>query len=191
LPATRRAPKEFDLVVGRTRCGLGLFAAGPIPKGVRVVEYTGVLITEKQVEKSRSRYLFDVGGEGALDGSHRSNRARYINHSCRPNCESVVRRKRVFIRSIRNIRPGEELTYDYGKDYFDNFINSSCRCLKCMPEISAKPARAIARPMRAKPTKPKAAPKPAPKPAKPGSRPVPRVEPIVATPIQEPRRKAA
>jgi SET domain-containing protein len=126
-----RAPKEFDLVVRRSRCGLGLFTAEPIPRGVRVAEYTGKLITEEQVEKSRSRYLFDVGGDGALDGSARSNRARYINHSCRPNCIAVVRRKRVFIRSLRRILPGEELSYDYGKDYFDNFINGSCKCLKC------------------------------------------------------------
>jgi SET domain-containing protein len=133
LPARKRTPKEFDLVVRRSRCGLGLFTVEPIPKGRRVAEYTGKMISEKQVEKSRSRYLFDVGGEGALDGSPRSNRARYINHSCRPNCETVVRRKRVFILSVRNIRPGEELTYDYGRDYFDNFINGSCKCLKCKP----------------------------------------------------------
>lgn len=137
MPARKRTPKEFNLVVRRSRCGLGLFTAQPIPKGRRVAEYTGRMISEKQVEKSRSRYLFDVGGEGALDGSSRSNRARYINHSCRPNCETVVLGKRVFVRSVRKIRPGEELSYDYGKDYFENFINGSCKCLKCRPEIPA------------------------------------------------------
>jgi SET domain-containing protein len=137
----KSAPQEFDLVVRRSRCGLGLFTAESIPKDVSVAEYTGRMISEKQVEKSRSRYLFDVGGEGALDGSPRSNRARYINHSCRPNCIAVVRKKRVFIRSLRQIRPGEELTYDYGKDYFDNFINSSCVCLKCKPELGMARSR--------------------------------------------------
>lgn len=141
MPPSKRAPKEFELVVRRSRSGLGLFAAEPIPKGKRVVEYTGVLISEKAVDKSRSRYLFDVGTPGALDGSPRSNRARYINHSCRPNCEAQVRKRRVFIRSIRNIRAGEELSYDYGKDYFENFINGSCRCLKCKPLPASKSRR--------------------------------------------------
>jgi SET domain-containing protein len=138
LPASKRTPKDFELVVRRSRCGLGLFTAEPIPKGKLVAEYTGVLISEKAVDKSRSRYLFDVGTDGALDGSPRSNRARYINHSCRPNCEAQVRRRRVFIRSIRNIQAGEELSYDYGKDYFENFINGSCKCLKCKPPPASK-----------------------------------------------------
>jgi len=133
-PVRKPPQPDFVLVVRRSRCGLGLFTEQPIPKSTDVIEYTGVMITEKQVEKSRSRYLFDVGGDGALDGSPRSNRARYVNHSCRPNCEAVVRKKRVFIRAVRNIRAGEEITYDYGKDYFDNFINGSCRCLKCDPD---------------------------------------------------------
>ena len=132
-PVRKPLQSDFTLVVRRSRCGLGLFTLQPISKGTMVIEYTGVMITEKQVEKSRSRYLFDVGGDGALDGSPRSNRARYINHSCRPNCEAEVRKKRVYIRALRNIRPGEELSYDYGKDYFENFIRGSCRCLKCDP----------------------------------------------------------
>ena len=133
-PVRRPSPTDFALFVRRSRCGLGLFTQQPIPKGTNVIEYTGILITEKAVKRSRSRYLFDVGGDGALDGSSRSNRARYINHSCRPNCESVVRGKRVFIRARRNIRAGEELSYDYGKEYFKNFISDACRCLKCDPD---------------------------------------------------------
>ena len=132
MAPVRKPPQpDFVLVVRRSRCGLGLFTEQPIPKSTDVIEYTGVMITEKQVEKSRSRYLFDVGGDGALDGSPRSNRARYVNHSCRPNCEAVVRKKRVFIRAVRNIRAGEEITYDYGREYVKLFFENGCQCVAC------------------------------------------------------------
>lgn len=142
LPTRARTVGEFELVVKRASAGLGLFAAEPIPKGARVIEYVGNLLTHEEYEKSRSVYLFDIGPRGALDGSPRWNLARYINHSCKPNCAPKVSRRRVFIHSIRAIKPGEELTYDYGADYFDEYIGARCRCVGCRPSTrrGAKPA---------------------------------------------------
>ena len=126
-----RSSSPFKLVVKRASAGLGLFAVEPIPKGVRVIEYVGNLLSEEQYQASRSSYLFDIGPKVTLDGSPRWNRARYVNHSCRPNCTTKTRKLRVFIHSIRAIKAGEELTYDYGLDYFDAYIAAHCRCIKC------------------------------------------------------------
>ena len=128
-----RSYSPFNLVVKRASAGLGLFAAEPIPKGVRVIEYVGNLLNEEQYQTSRSSYLFDIGPNATLDGSPRWNRARYINHSCKPNCTTKTRAHRVFIHSIRAIKPGEELAYDYGSDYFNAYIAARCRCIGCAP----------------------------------------------------------
>ena len=61
------------------------------------------------------------------------NKARYLNHSCRPNCETDIVKGKVYIYAKRNIKSGEELTYDYGKEYVDDFIKPyGCKCLKCL-----------------------------------------------------------
>ena len=126
----------FDLRIGRSRTGLGLYTLAPIDKGAQIIEYTGRRISEKEEYTSRSKYLFEVTKKKTIDGQSRSNTARYINHSCRPNCEIKIRKKRVFIYALRRIKPGEELCYDYGKDYFDEWIkDKGCRCLKCEPFV--------------------------------------------------------
>jgi hypothetical protein len=190
MPRKSYQPGDFDLAVRRARAGLGLFAKAPIPKGACIIEYTGKLLTKEEYQASNSRYLWDIGPGKTLDGSPRSNKARYINHSCKPNCDPNVYKRRVYIHALRDIKPGEELSYNYGKDYFDEYIGKNCRCLKCMPEMPAKPAKAVAKakPVKVKTAKP-AKPKPAPKPA-PAPRPVPRPEPVEAAPVVE-RRKAA
>jgi hypothetical protein len=67
-----------------------------------------------------------------IDGSPRWNIARYINHSCRPNAEPVVRKGRIDLMALRSIAPGEEITYNYGRDYFEYFIKKTgCRCTSC------------------------------------------------------------
>ncbi|HBB44093.1 MAG TPA: hypothetical protein DCZ83_01745 [Candidatus Yonathbacteria bacterium] len=67
-----------------------------------------------------------------IDGSARSNTARYINHSCKPNCEVDIIGGRVFVKAIKRIEAGEELNYDYGKEYFDEYIKDMpCRCAYC------------------------------------------------------------
>lgn len=120
--------------VGRARTGLGLFATDTIPKGVRIFEYTGNIITNEEAEAmpGRPRYLYDLSKTHTLDGSPRSNIGRYANHSCRPNAAIYVYGGRIFVKSLRRIAPGEEITYDYGKSYFDAFIGKdACACPKC------------------------------------------------------------
>ncbi|MGH6735548.1 MAG: SET domain-containing protein [Methyloceanibacter sp.] len=135
-------PGGFRLAVKRACAGRGLFALERIPKGVCIVEYTGREITEEEWLKSRSRYLFKVTEKKTIDGWDKSNLARYINHSCRPNCEIEIRKGRVFVMAKRGIRPGEELAYDYGKEYFDDMIKPiGCRCLKCRPAKSSQRKR--------------------------------------------------
>lgn len=129
-----RPTRAYDLAVRRSRTGLGLFAGGPIPAGVRVIEYIGEALDETEWASVNSRYLFAVSARRTIDGSSRANVARYINHSCAANCEPEVRRGRVFIVSKRAIEPGEELTYDYGLEYFTEFIAPrGCRCAACEP----------------------------------------------------------
>ena len=126
-------PRNEPYAVKRTRTGLGLFATKPIPKGKRIIEYVGPLVPNQKVEKSNGRYFFGVNKKWSLDGSARTNTARYINHSCQPNAETTVsNRRRVWIWARRNIKPGEEITYDYGKEYFEGIIEPiGCQCEKC------------------------------------------------------------
>jgi SET domain-containing protein len=129
-------------VVKRTRTGLGLFAAEPIPKSKRIVEYTGPFIANEEVERRRGKYFFGVNTKWSIDGSPRSNIARYVNHSCRPNAEAIISGRRVWIWSRRGIKAGEEITYDYGKEYFEGVIEPmGCRCVKCKPTRKAKVKR--------------------------------------------------
>lgn len=117
--------------VGRSSAGLGLFATRKFKKGERIIEYVGRIITNSESYTSRSKYLFEVNGRKTIDGSCRTNIARYINHSCKPNCEPEIVRGRIFIDAIRNIKEGEELVYDYGEEYFNEHIRPyGCRCAK-------------------------------------------------------------
>src|SRR5262245_55897694 len=86
--------------VARSRTGLGVFATEPIRKGRFIVEYTGPLLNNKQCEDVDNRYLFEVNARWTIDGSPRSNVARYINHSCRPNADPYIRNHRIKIRAI-------------------------------------------------------------------------------------------
>jgi len=126
-------PREAPYEVKRTRTGLGLFATTPIPKGKRIIEYTGPLISNEEVEKSSGKYFFGVNKRWSIDGSPRSNIARYINHSCKPNAEALVsQRRRVWIWSTKMIKPGDEISYNYGKEYFEGIIEPiGCKCEKC------------------------------------------------------------
>lgn len=124
--------KKSSFVVKRTATGLGLFALEAIPARQRIIEYTGPFIANEEVEKKRGRYFFGVNTKWAIDGSTRSNLARYINHSCRPNAEAIVTGKRIWIWSKKLIKVGEEITYDYGEEYFDDYIRPvGCKCIKC------------------------------------------------------------
>ena len=142
MPRLNYTPGDFDLRIGRSKTGLGLYAEDEIPKGACVIEYTGLEISKEQEEKSNSKYLFEIHSRKTIDGAPRWNTARYINHSCRPNCEPNIYKGRVYIHARRRIKPGEELNYDYGKNYFNQFLKGICACPKCKPQKSALRAAA-------------------------------------------------
>ena len=120
------------MAIKRTMTGLGLFTLESIPKGKRIIEYTGPLRPNEEIEKSRGKYFFGVNSKWSIDGRPRSNTARYINHSCRPNAEAIITGRRVWIWSKKNIKAGEEITYNYGKEYFAEIIEpKGCKCRKC------------------------------------------------------------
>src|SRR5689334_22982186 len=139
--------------VGRSKTGLGLFATMPIKKGTRIIRYFGPILDSRIPEQDdiENKYLFELNGRWTIDGSVRKNVARYINHSCRPNAESDVRprERKVFIRAIKNIEPGDEINYDYGTDYFKAYLKPiGCKCPSC--ENKRKKLRAEARAEAAK-----------------------------------------
>lgn len=101
--------------------GLGAFAIRRIAKGTRVIEYLGERIAPEEADECYDddamerphTFLFTVDKKTVIDAAHQGNEARFINHSCDPNCEAVVEDRRVFIQAIRDIPSGAELTYDY------------------------------------------------------------------------------
>jgi hypothetical protein len=141
--------------VGRSRTGLGLFATKPIKKGAKIVRYFGPLLDsrKKKDDAIENKYLFELNGRWTIDGSVRENVARYINHACRPNAESDVmpRKRKVVIRAIKNIEPGEEINYDYGTDYFKAYLKPiGCKCAACEKKRRKKRAEARAERLRLK-----------------------------------------
>lgn len=120
----------FNVVPRKSAAGLGIFTNVAIPKRRFIIEYWGDVVTEDQANRIGGKYLFELGNGKTINGTTRKNIARYINHSCRPNCEVEVQGNKVFIYSKRAIKTGEELCYDYGKEYFNFFIGKHCRCAK-------------------------------------------------------------
>jgi len=141
--------------VGRSRTGLGLFATKPIKNGAKIVRYFGPLLDsrKKKDDAIENKYLFELNGRWTIDGSVRQNIARYINHACKPNAESDVkpRKRRVVIRAIKNIEPGEEINYDYGTDYFKAYLKPiGCKCDACEKKRKKQRAEARAEKLRLK-----------------------------------------
>ncbi len=101
--------------------GRGVFATRRIEKGERIVEYLGERVSHDEAdrryelkdENDSHTFLFIVDSKTVIDAGTDGNDARFFNHSCDPNCESVVEKRRVFIEALRTIAPGEEMTYDY------------------------------------------------------------------------------
>ena len=109
--------------------GNGVFATAPIARGEEIIEYKGKLLTPDEADtlygdggETGHTFLFTLNEKYVIDANQRGNTARWINHSCAPNCRAVVeesasgdpRRDKVKIEAPRNIKPGDELTYDYG-----------------------------------------------------------------------------
>jgi uncharacterized protein len=144
--------------------GRGVFAARRIRKGTRIVEYTGERISNKEADrryddtkmKRHHTFLFTLDSKTVIDGAIGTGGgdASFINHSCEPNCEAVIRGKKIFIQALHTIEPGTELAYDYkyartGKNdaQLEKFYVCKCGAPSCRGSIMepAKKKRSRAR----------------------------------------------
>jgi hypothetical protein len=120
--------------------GKGVFARKDIPKGTKIIEYVGNIVSskeglriyEEQLKKSKETgvgavYIFQLNRKQDIDGDVPWNPAKYINHSCNPNCKYKIINNHIWIFSIRDIKKGEELNYDYDYD-LDNYQDHLCKC---------------------------------------------------------------
>ena len=127
----------------------GLYASKNIRPGTKIIEYIGKLITKKEAQlnskfdNSKDIYLFNINEKYDLDGDFKWNTARLINHSCNPNCEVEGEGLKLWIISLREIKKGEELTYDYGFGYDENYKQFPCKCgsINCVGYIVRQGSR--------------------------------------------------
>lgn len=127
--------KNENVQTKKSQSGLGLFALRDFKKGEMIIEYTGEKITEEEANRRGGKYLFELNDNWTIDGKGRENLARYINHSCKPNCypELDDEEEHIYIYAKRNIKAGEELAYHYGKFYFNELIGKdNCKCTGCL-----------------------------------------------------------
>tara|TARA_Y100000591_G_scaffold330132_1_gene360294 strand:+ start:307 stop:762 length:456 start_codon:yes stop_codon:yes gene_type:complete len=112
----------------------GLYANCNIKKGTRIIEYKGRIIPVKQSETNpkfdndKAIYLFNINKKFDLDGDYSFNTARLINHSCDPNCEVFGSGLKVWVYAMKNIKKGDELSYDYGFSFDEDYKNYPCKC---------------------------------------------------------------
>lgn len=112
----------------------GLYASQKIKEGTKIIYYKGKLITKKETERNpkydneKAIYLFNVNSRYDLDGDFEYNTARLINHSCNPNCEVAGKGLKLWIFALRDIKKGEELSYDYGFGFDENYKDYVCKC---------------------------------------------------------------
>jgi hypothetical protein len=136
--------------------GLGAFALRRIPKGTRIIEYLGERVSHDEADRryeskdagDNHTFLFIVDNKTVIDAGVDGNEARFFNHSCDPNCESVVENRRVFIEAIRAIEPGQEMTYDYqiqrerdDPENIDEIFACRCGVAKCRGTMLWPPKR--------------------------------------------------
>ena len=120
---SNKAPVYKHLIAVRNSRiqGKGVFAISRIPKGRRIIEYVGDVITNEEAEKRydddpaerHHTFLFELDDDRCVDAAHGGNISRFINHSCSPNCEALIDGEHIYIFSLKNIQPGVELAYDY------------------------------------------------------------------------------
>ena len=112
----------------------GLYANCDIEKGTKIIEYKGKIISVKKsaedpkFDNDKAIYLFNINKRFDLDGDFKFNTARLINHSCSPNCEVSGKGLKVWVYAIKDIKKGDELSYDYGFSFDEDFKNYPCRC---------------------------------------------------------------
>lgn len=131
---TKLPDHHFKIVkVKRGLAGLGLFAGEDIKKGELIIEYIGNILNKEEADKKiTSQYLFEITRNKTIDGSPRWNIARYCNHACEEaaNAESEIKKGRVFVKAIKNIKEGDEIVYDYGEEFVNEHIAPyGCRCI--------------------------------------------------------------
>ena len=128
--------------IGRSATGLGLFATRPIKRAAYIASYRGRIISTEEADRREARgarYMFELSKKWTIDGSPRWNVARYINHCCKPNAKPVGRKGGIVIVALRRIEPEEEITYDYGREYLEYFLQSGgCRCAACRKKRAAR-----------------------------------------------------
>ena len=135
--------------------GRGGFAVKAIRKGTRIIEYVGEKISQKEADrryddasmKRHHTFLFSLDNGKVIDAAVGGNDARFINHSCDPNCQAIETRSRIFIEALRDIAKGEELFYDYAYERTDEttpedeaLYKCLCGTAKCRGSILAPPA---------------------------------------------------
>ena len=126
-----------------------LYDKRDIKDRTRIIEYKGKIVTKKHVEKNtkfdneKAIYLFNINKKYDLDGDFKYNTARLINHSCDPNCEVFGTGLKVWVYAIRDIKKGEELSYDYGFGFDKDFKDFPCKCgsKKCVGYIIREESR--------------------------------------------------
>ena len=112
----------------------GLYASCDIKKGTRIIEYKGKIISTKlsainpKFDNSKAIYLFNLNKRYDLDGDFKFNIARLINHSCDPNCEVLGEGLKIWVYAMKNINKGDELSYDYGFSFDEDFRQFPCKC---------------------------------------------------------------
>lgn len=127
------AVKYPVIEIKKSFAGKGIFAKEEIKRGTKILQYIGKTVTTEVADKKPNRYIFEIDENWSIDGSPMYNTARYFNHSCKPNAESILESEnRIFISAKRKIIPGEEITFDYGKEYINDYIKKGgCKCFQC------------------------------------------------------------
>jgi hypothetical protein len=139
----KRKAQENPYRVGRAHTGLGLFATEEFKRRAFIIEYTGRLISNERAayldSRRANKYLFELNSRWTIDGSTRRNLARYVNHSCKPNAEAELERGRMVFRACKRIKPGEEITIDYGEEYLEFYFGKhGCLCAGCRSDGKSK-----------------------------------------------------
>lgn len=125
--------KKDKLAVRRSKNGLGLFTRVDIPRDDFIIEYTGERISTDEADRCEGKYLFEINSKWVIDAKDRKHLARYLNHSCHPNCEVINEGGELNIYAKRAIKVGEELNYHYGRGYFEDHIKPvGCKCSYCL-----------------------------------------------------------
>ena len=139
-PKEKRPSRPFEVRQSGIQ-GLGVFATRAIPAGTRLIEYTGERLTDAQADArypeddesgSHHTFLFSIADDVVIDAAFHGNDARWINHSCDPNCDAVVEDGRLWIETIRDVKRGEELAYDYAYELEERHTPAAKKRYPCI-----------------------------------------------------------